>query len=170
MGIRAAKVAVLAIAALSCAFAAPARSATVNAAVKAKVVKPLQLRSIQNFDLGTILLGTGSWSSAVVRLSRAGVRTCPATVTCSGATAVAIYNVSGSNQETVRINAPNVTMVNQSDPSKALTLAVDGPGTIVLPNSGNPGTNVPLGGSITLSSTTTSGTYVGTFQVTAEYQ
>ena len=63
-----------------------------------------------------------------------------------------------------------MTLVNQGDPTKTLTLVVDKPASVTLTNSGPPGTNFSLGGSITLSSTTTSGTYSGTFNVTVDYQ
>jgi len=103
-------------------------------------------------------------------VSRRGVLTCPANVTCSGATTVAIYNVAGSNQQVVRISVPNVTLVNQLDSTKSLILTPDNQATVTLTNSGNPGTDVNIGGSITVNSTTPGGTYVGTFNVTADYQ
>jgi hypothetical protein len=155
---------------LAAAFGAPARAATVTAQVKAQVVKPLAISKVQDLNLGTIVLGTGTWSGAIVRLSRAGGLTCPANLTCSGATSVAIYNVAGSNGQVVRMNVPPVTMVNQRDSTKTITLNPDNQATVTLTNSGNPGTNVPIGGSVTLNSTTPGGTYVGTFNVTADYQ
>lgn len=168
MGLRLAKIAV--VAGAFAALAAPAGAASINARAKAKVVKPLVLKSVQDLDLGTLLLGPGTWSGATVTLSRDGVFTCPANVTCSGATQVAIYNVSGSNRQTVVINAPDVPLVNQNDSTKILTLVVDSPDTVVLTNSGPAGTDFPIGGSITVDSTTADGHYVGTFEVTAEYQ
>jgi hypothetical protein len=39
----------------------------------------------------------------------------------------------------------------------------------MLTNSGPPGTDFSLGGTITLSSSTVSGTYSGTFNVTVDY-
>jgi hypothetical protein len=77
--------------------------------------------------------------------------------------------VQGSNNQTVRISAPNVTLVNQSDATKTLTLTVDSPASVVLTNSGPPGTNFSIGGSISLSSSTAAGTYVGPFNVTVDY-
>lgn len=169
MGLRRWCIAGVAAAAAVVAAAAPAHAASVNAQAKAKVLKPLTLTAIQDFDLGVLVLSR-TWSGATVRLSRAGVLTCPANVTCSAARQVATYNLSGSNQQTVIINTPDVTLVNQSDSTKTLTMTVDGPGTVLLTNSGPPGTNFSLGGSITVNSTTVGGDYVGTFQVTAEYQ
>jgi hypothetical protein len=150
--------------------AAPARAASINAQVKAKVVKPLTLTSIQNLDLGTITLGPGTWSGAIVRLARTGALTCPANVTCSGLTQVARYSVAGSNNETVVINAPNVNLVNQSDSTKTLTMTVDKPATVKLTNSSPRGATFDLGGAITVNSTTPGGSYVGTFNVTVDYQ
>ena len=71
------------------AAAAPS-SATVNATVKASVVKPLSLTALQDLDLGTIALGSGSWSGATVSISRTGVFSCAnVNTTCSGARQVA---------------------------------------------------------------------------------
>jgi len=150
--------------------AAPARAATQVAQVNASVAKPLVLARVQDLDLGSITINPGTWSGAIVGISRAGVFSCSnANVTCSGATKVAKYNVQGSNNNVVRITAPNVTMTNQSDSSKTLTLTVDAPATVTLQNSGAPGLDFPIGGSITVSSSTTGGTYVGTFNVTVDY-
>ena len=153
------------------AAAAPAHAANNVATVQANVVKPLILTWLQNLDLGTIALGPGTWSNATVGISKAGVFSCTnANLICTGATQAARYNVSGTNNRTVLISAPNVTLVNQGDPTKTLTMVVDNPGAVLLTNSGPPGTNFSLGGSISLSSSTVSGTYSGTFNVTVDYQ
>jgi hypothetical protein len=159
-------------AALFCALfaAAQAHAATQVAQVNANVVKPLTITWIHDLDLGTIVLGPGNWSGATVTLARTGVLTCNnVNVTCSGATAVAQYNVTGSNKMTVRISAPNVTLVNQSDTTKTLTLVPDSPGSVVLTSSGVPGITFPIGGSVTVSSATAGGVYRGTFNVTVDY-
>ena len=149
---------------------APASSATVNAQVTANNVKVLVIAKIQDLDLGSVTLNPGVWSNATVSISQAGVLSCTsANLTCTGATSVAQYNVQGSKQSPVQISAPNVTMVNQSDPTKTLTLITDAPASIVLANSGFPGSNFSVGGSVTLNSTTAAGTYVGTFNVTVDY-
>jgi hypothetical protein len=152
------------------AAAAPAHAASSSAKVKASVVKPLTLSSVQSLDLGTIVLGPGTWSGAKVKLSQAGQLTCTnANLTCTGATQVAKYKVTGSNNQVARITAPNVTMVNQNDTTKTLTLVVDSPGTVTFPNSGNQGITFSLGGEVTIDSTTAGGLYSGTFNVTVDY-
>jgi spore coat protein U-like protein len=156
----------------SCAFGMgmPAAAATQSASVTANAVKPLVISKLQDLDFGSVTLGPGTWSNASVSLSQSGAFSCTnANVVCSGVTSVAQYNVQGSNKQTVRISAPNVTLVNQSDPTKTLTLVTDAPATILLTSSGIPGSNFSIGGSVTLSSTTAAGTYTGTFNVTVDY-
>ena len=152
------------------AVAAPARAATATATVTAGGLKPLILTKLTDLDLGSVTLGPGVWSNATVSLSQAGVLSCgSANITCTGATAVASYNVQGSKQQPVRISAPNVTLVNQSDSSQTLTLVTDAPSSLVLANNGFPGSDFSIGGSVTINSTTAAGTYVGTFNVTVDY-
>lgn len=149
---------------------APAAAATITATATASVVKPLTLTSLQNLDLGTITLGSGTWSNATVSLSQAGVLSCSTNLVCSGAPQAAQFNVAGSKAYTVAVSAPNVTLTNQNDSTQTLVLSLDYPSTIFLTNSGAPGTNFSVGGSITLNSTTGGGTYSGTINVTADYQ
>lgn len=152
------------------AVAPPARAATVTAQVTANGIKPLILAKVQDLDLGSVTLGPGVWSNATISLSQAGVLSCAsANVTCTGATAVATYNVQGSKQQPVNISCPNVTLVNQSDSSQTLTLVTSAPASLVLENNGFPGSNFSIGGSVTINSTTAAGTYVGTFNVTVDY-
>lgn len=165
-------IAVRALALLSSALAGagPLHAATVTASVTATANKPLVLTKVQDLDFGTVTLAPGTWSNATVSMSQAGTLTCgSANLVCTGATMVAKYNVQGSNQQTVRISAPNVTLTNQSDPTKTLTLVTSAPTTILLTNSGSPGLNFSVGGSITLNSNTPGGTYVGTMNVTVDY-
>ena len=150
---------------------APAAAATTQTAqVSASIVKPLTLTWIQDLDLGSIVLGPGTWSNATVAISRTGAFSCTSpNVTCSGVTKAAKYNVTGTNNQVVRITAPNVTLVNAADPTKTLLLTIDSPGTVALTSSGKPGNDFVLGGSVTLGSGTAGGTYSGTFNVTVDY-
>lgn len=148
----------------------PLRAASVNAAVSANAVKRVEVYRLQDLDLGSVTLGPGVWSNATISLSRTGTFSCPNVNTvCAGATRVAQYNVRGSNRQTVYISAPNVTLVNQSDSTQTLNMVTDAPSSMVLTSSGNRGTDFSIGGSVTLSSSTAPGTYVGTFNVTVDY-
>jgi hypothetical protein len=152
------------------ALAVPAHAVTQSASVTAQVVKPLTLTALQDLNLGTVALGSGSWSGASVGISRAGVFTCSLRVICTGTAQVEQFNVTGTNKMVVLISAPNVTLVNQNNSTQTLSLIVDSPGQVTLPNAGQQGVNFNVGGSLTLSSTTVGGTYRGTIDVTVNYQ
>lgn len=164
------KVALVTVSAAATMLCARANAATITATAQASVVKPLTLTSLQSMDFGTITLGPGTWSNSTVSLTQAGALSCGANLICTGAPVVAQFNVSGSKSNSVVISAPKVTLTNQSDSTKTLQLTLNSPTTITLTNSGAPGNNFSVGGSITLSSTTADGTYSGTINITANYQ
>jgi hypothetical protein len=147
-----------------------AGAATLTATVNATPIKPLTLAKVQDLDFASVTLGPGVWSNATITLSKAGTFSCTSpNLVCSGVAVVAKYNVQGSNQQTVQVSAPDVTLVNQNDSSQTLTLVTDAPASVALTNSGSPGVTFAVGGSVTLASTTAAGTYVGTFNVTVDY-
>ena len=142
-----------------------------NATATAAVVKPLTLTWVRNLNLGTIILsGAGVGAGANVGITKAGVFSCAnANTTCSGATQTAQYKITGTNNQVVTVNAPNLTLTNQNDGVSTLLMTVDSPGTVNLGNSGNSGLTFDLGGQITVASSTPDGTYLGTFNVTVNY-
>jgi hypothetical protein len=163
-----------AIAAASAVTATPALAvgpSNQNANATARIVKPLTLEWVQDLDLGTIILDTStSWTGATVGISAAGVFDCDGgsstKVSCANPTKEAKYKITGTNNQAVRITAPDVTLTG---PSGTLLLSVDNPGTVNLGNSGSSGYTFGLGGSITVDSTTADGTYTGQFDVTVDY-
>ena len=159
------------VSAIAAGAAAAPPGTTVVVPVRASVVKPLILTALQDLDIGTIVLKPGAWSGATVSVSQTGALTCTnPNLVCTGTTQAATYNVAGTNKMTVQVTAPNVTLTNQGDSSKTLQLVPLSPTTVALPNSGNPGVEFAVGGTITLSSTTADGFYVGTMNVTVDYQ
>jgi spore coat protein U-like protein len=151
------------------AFAALA-AASANATAKATVLKPLTLTLVQDFNLGTIILGPGTWAGAVVSLNQAGVLNCgSANLTCAGAVQPASYRITGSNRQVVTISAPDVVLTNTASPGQQLILTLDKPSSVTIPNSGNQGVLFAIGGRVTLSSTTPGGLYSGTLNVTVDY-
>jgi hypothetical protein len=142
-----------------------------NATATARIVKPLTLEWVDDLDLGNIILTSGTWTGAVVGVAQDGTPTCPTTVvTCTGTMKPARYKVTGTNNQTVKINVdPVLTLINQNDTTVSLPLSVDSPGTINLGNSGASGFTFALGGDIVVDAATLDGTYFGTFAVTVEY-
>jgi hypothetical protein len=159
--------AALALAAAPAAAANPDRNATATT----RIVKPLTLTWVDDLDLGTIILGgTGAWTGAVIGVDQNGALSCTnSNVTCSGAYKEARYKVTGTNNQTVTISAPNVQLVNQFDPTKTLWLVTSAPASVALGNSGSVGLEFGVGGAITVDSTTADGTYSGTLNVTVNY-
>jgi hypothetical protein len=152
-------------------------NASSNANARARVLRPLQLSSTQDFDLGDIVLSGAAPFSTVVSLAEDGTLTCDTTkVTCSGTTSVAKYQVIGTNNQTVTVSAPDVTLSNANGGPDLILRTSDGSGTAYYPTSvplgasGNAGVEFSIGGEITLTDTTPDGLYTGQFAVTADYQ
>lgn len=144
-----------------------AQAAQTTIQVGAKVVKSLTLTKKQDLDFGTVTL-SGATGTYTVSLSQTGALTCPSGATCAGAPTVGIMNVQGSNGNVVRITVPSSNLINAVD-SSTIPFTPDAPATIALTNSGFPGKDFNIGGSLAIPSTA-DGTYTGNVQVTVEYQ
>jgi hypothetical protein len=166
-----AALAALPLAALAGLCPSPAEAATATAQVNANVIKPLVFTATGSLNFGTIVLNTLT-ASRTVTLSPANVINCgggAADIVCSGATSVPTYNVQGTNKSVLNIFKNPSVLTNSADGSK-LTLTPLGQASVMLTNSGAPGSNFAIGGSVTLTPTTTAGTYSGVLNVTVEYQ
>lgn len=144
-----------------------AQAAQTTIQASAKVVKSLELSSKQNLDFGTVTL-SGTPGTYTVSMSLTGVLTCPSGATCSGAPMPAILNAQGSNGQTVRITVAPSDLVNAADGS-TIPFTPLAPASITLTNSGAPGKDFNVAGSIAIPSTA-DGTYTGNIVVTADYQ
>lgn len=156
-----------ALALLGVVAAGHAQAATTVVQASAKVAKPVTLSAKQDLDFGTIML-SGS-ATQTVSISMTGVRTCPSAFTCTGTPRAAIFNTSGTNGQVVRIFAAQSDLINANDGSKIRFTPV-APASVTLTNSGFPGKDFNVGGSIAIPSTATDGLYSGTIEVTVEYQ
>ena len=145
--------------------AANAAETTIKAS--AKVVKSLTLTKKQDLDFGTVTV-SGAPGTYTVSLSMAGVLSCPAGATCAGAPTAGIMNVQGSNNNTVRITVTAANLVNAANGS-TIPFTPIAPATMSITNSGAPGHDFNIGGSIAIPSTA-DGTYSGDIQVIVDYQ
>jgi hypothetical protein len=151
------------------AVAAPVGAAT-PATARARIVRPLVLSAVRNLDFGTITLGTVAVGGETVSMTQAGVVTCGSGgLTCSGTPVSATYNVQGTNNQTVQIFAVASPLTNAND-GTTLSFSPNAPATVGLTNSGSPGNNFNVGGSITILPATTDGVYSGNIAVTVDYQ
>jgi len=160
--------------------AAPAQAATPTsqATANARILKPLSITwNNTNLNFADIVLDTNPFTATVRVPFNGSPIVCPAPLTCSGTTSVASYNVKGTNNQLVHVSTPNVTM-NRVGGGGSITvrllaannLAPSGvAGDVLLPNSGNSGVDVAIGGEFDLTETTPDGVYTGNFAVTADY-
>ena len=145
-----------------------AQAASTTVQVSASVVKPLEFSVKRHLNFGEIILNNPVGKSTV-SVSMAGVVSCPAGLTCTGAAVPAILNVAGANRQTVRITTTASDLINSADGSR-LRFTPVAPASVTLTNSGHPGTDFNVGGSIAIPSTVKDGVYVGTVEVTVQYQ
>lgn len=143
-----------------------AQAATTTVKVSANVVKPLEFTKKQDLDFGQILLTSGP---STVSISMTGVVTCGTGLACTGAPRHAIFNVAGTRGQVVRITALPSDLTNSTDGTKLRYTPV-APASVTLTNSGHPGNDFGVGGSIAIPATATDGTYVGNIEITAQYQ
>jgi hypothetical protein len=148
------------------ATAVPASAATVTAVTSANVIKPVSLSKLQDMDFGTLTFA-GFTGTRTIVLSRLGAITCAADIVCSGVPKQARFNVQGTNNNTVLFTYSGGTLSNGID---SIPFTPNGQGSMAVTNSGAPGTNFDVGGSLTISPTLVGGTYSGTMTITADYQ
>ena len=144
-----------------------AQAAETTIKASAKVVKSLTLTKKQDLDFGTVTL-SGAPGTYTVSINMAGALSCPAGATCAGAPTQGIMNVQGSNNNTVRITVASANLVNAVDGS-TIPFTPIAPATMTITNSGAPGHDFNIGGSIAIPSTA-DGTYSGNIQVVVDYQ
>jgi len=145
---------------------ATAEAAQVTIQANANIVKGLTFASKQDLDFGTIM--PAATGTTTVSISTAGAISCPAAATCTGASRPAIFNVQGTNKGVVQLIAAPSNLVNSAT-GGTIRFTPTAPATITLTNSGQPGTDFNVGGSIAIPSTA-DGTYIGNIEVTADYQ
>ena len=164
---------------------AAAQAASANATVNAKILKPLVLTGGQTLDLGNIITPSTATFTGTFTVDAAATQTttfCAAAFTCTGTVKSALFNLQGTNNANITFNVPTSVTLSLVGaigvpPTLVLTTknsiaANSGTGnyTITLSNSGSPGKDFYVGGSVTVNELTAAGTYAGTFTVTADYQ
>lgn len=143
-----------------------ANAAQITATMSANIAKPVQLTKIQDMDYGTLLVSNYTGTRNVV-MTRAGAVTCPVEITCSGAPKQARFNIQGSNKMVVGITVTSGGLVNGSS---TIPFTPDVASSVTMTNSGAPGTNVDIGGTLTVDGSIPGGLYTGTLTITADYQ
>ena len=181
-----ARYALIACAAAALLPAGAAQAASASATAKANVLKPLQMTGGGTIDFGTIVTPSAATFSGTFSVDAAASQTstyCAGGFACSGTPAAALFNLQGTNNNNITLNVPTTvtltlqgasgtppTLTFTTSNSVSATNSATGNYTIQLPNSGSPGRNIYVGGSVTITEATVGGSYQGTFTVTADYQ
>ena len=155
------------------AIAGPAL-ASGNGTGTATIIQPLSVASNATLRFGTLIRpATGSGTAAI---STAGALTTgganPPTSVASSTHGNADFTVSGEGGQSITVTVDASFLMNGPS-SSTLTVTTSASNTGVQTLSGALGAtgtlDVPVGGSITVTSTTTTGAYTGTFNVSAAY-
>lgn len=148
------------------ALAAPV-SASPKAKASAKIIKPLILTANRDLDFGTIVVGAVVGTQTVAVSQAGALSGCNTNgLTCSGTVQSAQYNVQGSNNQVVHVRTTPSTL---NGPLGTLTFTPTANFDVTLANSGSPGLDFNIGGSIDLVAATPEGLYVGDMEVTVDY-
>ena len=164
-----------ALAAVATAVATPAMAqqvpveASPKAEAHARILKPLVLRGTQNVLFGDIVVGAVTGNQVVtVNYADGSLTGCNTNgLTCSGTVRNGVYEVEGSNGATVLIDSDDSILENAAGDD--LTFTPNHPVSVVLQNSGSPGTPFNVGGSISLNVATPEGLYEGEMEITVQY-
>ena len=149
-------------------FAAPAMAAdTETFTATARIVSPLTLTKNGDLSFGTITMLSGLTSSDVTVGQVAADNACGANLSCTTPTA-ASFDVEGSVDQEVAIT---LAMPNNAgllmNGAASVAFAADAPATVTLDSLGQ--ASFTIGGTITVTSATTDGTYSNDIDVTVEY-
>jgi hypothetical protein len=148
------------------AVAAPVGVTGAPPSASARIIRPLTLTATGSLDFGTIVMN-GVTANRTVTLNADTSITCATELVCDLNGTVPTYNVRGTNGQVVNIIKNNSTL-NGSN-GGTLTLTPVGAASVLLTNSGAPGVDFAIGGSITISPTQADGVYTGTVDVQVDY-
>ncbi|MCL6683848.1 DUF4402 domain-containing protein [Sphingomonas alba] len=161
------KIAAVAAALLGTAPAFAATSVTGAApSATARIIRPLTLTATGSLNFGTIVMNNVT-ANRTVTVNPDGSITCAVELVCDTTGSFVTYNVTGTNGQTVNIIKNTSTLTGSN--SGSLTLTPVGANSVVLTNSGAPGKDFPIGGSIDIAPTTIDGVYTGTVDVQVDY-
>lgn len=162
----------VAVAAASPAAAQSQTSANPRAQAGARLIKPLQLTALRDLNFGTIVMGTIS-GDQTVSINGAGTVTCGATgggLTCAGSPTSGAYRIVGTQGQVVTISSAAPTFPLTGSNTGTLTFTPTFPTSLTLGNSGSPGNDFNVGGSVVINSSTVDGVYSGQIDIQVAYQ
>jgi Mat/Ecp fimbriae major subunit len=149
--------------------ATTAHAASATGQAKAKILRQITLTNTSDLQFATVISGA---TASTVAVSTAGAATCGANLTCTGTTTAANFDIQGTNNAVVLYSGDaNVSLTGSLGGTMTAALTYSGTGSLTLTaGPGTTGGSFQVGGTLNVGSNQTSGDYVGTFNVTANYQ
>jgi hypothetical protein len=148
------------------ALAAPVGVTGAAPTANARIIKPLTLSATGALDFGTIVMNNVT-ATRTVTLNVDATITCDTELVCAANGTVPTYTVTGTQGQTVNIIKATSLLAGSNGGS--LTLTPVGAASLVLANSGAPGSPFTIGGSIDIDAATVDGVYTGTVDVQVDY-
>lgn len=141
-----------------------ANAATVSATAEVDILAPVILAQTAGLDFGVVAAGAGA--GTVTMPTGSDIRTCSVGLVCVGAAQRGAFAVTGASTYTIAITVAAATTLTGAGAPMALTL---NPGAASVVATGLPQTFF-VGGTLAVGAAQTPGTYVGTYNVSADYQ
>lgn len=163
--------ALAAFAAATPAAAQSATGATPKATANARLIKPLTLTALRDLNFGTIVMGTLT-ANETVSINAAGVVSCGSSgnLVCTGTPQSAGYRITGTQGQVVVVSSAAASFPLSGSNGGTLNFVPSLPTPITLGNSGSPGNDFSVGGSVSIGSATPDGVYQGQIDIQVAYQ
>jgi hypothetical protein len=145
--------------------ASGAQAATASAEARARVLRALTLANNNRpLNFGAVV---ATAAPGTVQISAAGARTCAGGISCSGTVAAAQFDLTGTANEFVTIDADASVTLSSAGNNMSATL-VESATTTQLDGTG--AASFSVGGTLTVGANQAEGVYTGNFNVVANYQ
>ncbi len=148
--------------------AGTAHAASATGQAKAKILRQITLTNTSDLQFATVI--SGATASTVV-VAPTGTAVCGPTLTCTGTTTAANFDIQGTNNAVVVVGGDaSVTLNGDLGGTMTAGLVYSVPLVTLTAGPGTVGGSFQVGGTLNVGANQTSGNYTGTFNVTANYQ
>ena len=143
-----------------------AQAASTNSSTSAQIIAALAIVNTQGLEFASIV---PSGSSDTVIVSPVSVRTCGATLTCTGSVFASAFDVTGGNNLTYSITLPGAaaTLTSGANSMTVDNFIDSGSGTGTLSALGSQ--TFTVGGTLNVGINQPAGVYAGSYSVTVDY-
>lgn len=146
-------------------FASPVHGAVTTGSATVKVLQAVTVTKGADLDFGKVVTGQ---SASTVRVAEDGSRSCGAGLTCIGPTSSALFNITGTANESVMVSIDQRRITLAASNTLTMTVDLTVPTDVIVLHAGKGSFRV--GGTLNVGPNQAAGTYTGTFMVSVDYQ